>query len=554
MPQGRTAGRGGRGTVDTKPVKPAAKEIEAAEPSRGFLPREHLKAFLILVALAAALRIASAPFLINSDNPLFDPNAFPQGDLAENYRQAGEIVNTGAPESFFIHGPLYVYLLAATMKIFGGAFWPIYILQMAAGATEAGIVFLIGARLISFRAGLAAGLIATLYAPSAYYETILSSDSLIPVVIALMIYLGVLYQEEETRRWWAIPVWIGVLLGAVTLLRANLCLLGLGLTGWMLAAPMKRTLKRRVLAISIVAAISIAMLIPAIVWNSKKAGAPRFVVGESSKIWKFSWSEDSPGYFKYPDPESKLLSVTSAKTWELAATKAAQFFAWLEFPDLTNFHLYSRLSPPLRADPVTYRILSPLALLGVFLGIGGFRRLSLLYFSLVCVLAAAVLFYISGRYRLAVVPILFVFAGQSAEFLAESLNRNLEASRRWARLGIAVPLAVFFFVAVNRYDISNLHSMWHSDAIFGNFNIRLAKKALQNDKLDQAEFYARRLFWVSYPEFGITAHEILATIAQKKGDNYGVEEHMQAAKAIYDVRIKEPVLDQFGNRLFIPST
>ncbi|MCH7840500.1 MAG: hypothetical protein IID38_09755, partial [Planctomycetes bacterium] len=173
--------------------------------------------------------------------------------------------------------------------------------------------------------------------------------------------------------------------------------------------------------------------------------------------------------------------------------KAFQYFAWFEFADLTNFHLYAKLSKPLDWNPLTFRILSPLGLLGFFLALREFKRNALPCLLFFAILGSAVLFYISGRYRLAVMPLMFAFAGHALDSLLGAIHGIRKGRGALLRLAGLAASATALFVAVNLYDPSKLHSMWHGDATFGNHNLSRGRKALLEGDYEFAEQCGRRM-------------------------------------------------------------
>lgn len=511
------------------------------------------RAYLILIVLAGlAIRAASAWFLFGGDNALFDPTNFPQGDLHENLRQAKEILeNGGYPNGPFIHGPLYVYMVAFGLLCGGGQVWPVYVLQLILGSVAAGMIYLAGRRLVGERAARVGGVLAAFFAPSIYYETLLTGDSMILVFMAGMLLLVAKEERGGWRHGWLGPVLIGAVLGGLTLLRANLCLLGVAVAAWMLFSSQAHPVHRRLGNIGIVAGVSIAIILPACIWNTRAAGSPRFVVGEVATIWQFAWAVDSPGYFFYPReyPHAALISPLDPAAWMLAARKLGMFFAWFEFPDLSNFHLYSRLAPPLYRDPVTMRIVSPLALAGIGLALRRPRAHVALLAPLCVLLAAQVLFYISGRYRLAVAPFLFLFAGLAAAELIEAGR-----SRNAARLGGIAALIAILAIPVNLYDPSRLHSMWHGDVIFAKHQIALADAAIKRRDFAAVKRYCERLLWVAFPDYQIRAHAMLYELAKLESDKEKARMEAGIYQRLRDAREKEPVLDQFGNQHFPPTS
>jgi hypothetical protein len=83
---------------------------------------------------------------------------------------------------------------------------------------------------------------------------------------------------------------------------------------------------------------------------------------------------------------------------------------WFEIPNNENFY-YARLwTPALNSLPVTFWLCAPLALVGLVLAATRWREVWLLYLLVVTTAAPMVLFYVLGRFRIALVAAVLPFA------------------------------------------------------------------------------------------------------------------------------------------------
>jgi len=196
--------------------------------------------------------------------------------------------------------------------------------------------------------------------------------------------------------------------------------------------------------------------------------------------------------------------------------------------------------------------LSPLGLCGLLLAAGQWRRLALLYFSFIVLVFAAVLFYISGRYRLAILPVLFPFAGHGAVCLVSSISARAAPRVRLKRLGTRILPAIGIFAAVNGYDPSDNLSTWHSDIIFGQHITRLCYASLDKGDLPLTRRYAQKLLWVRHAAAQSRGHFILQKLEHGKGNDYEALTH-EGMVSKYMEELENLPKDSKGRDLFPPS-
>lgn len=164
-----------------------------------------------------------------------------------------------------------------------------------------------------------------------------------------------------------------------------------------------------------------------------------------------------------PLKPSEVSSCWFAKGWahikdhprqagRLFLRKLRMFWNRIEIPLNVNFHFLERSSPLLRIPLMHFGLISPLALLGIGLSLRRGKTLLPAYAFVATFLVSAVAFFVSGRYRLPVVPVLIIFASFAGWWLYSRAR-----DRRWKPLALAagalVPLALHANVPVEGYSL-----------------------------------------------------------------------------------------------------
>ena len=116
--------------------------------------------------LLQSRRPTSALSLPNQSIPLFYHLAG-DGRTYDEWAQriaAGDWLGSGV----FYQAPLYPYLLGLLQVFFGHDLWLIRFLQIILGSLSCALIFVIGQKLFSHGAGIAAGLVLAFYAPAIF--------------------------------------------------------------------------------------------------------------------------------------------------------------------------------------------------------------------------------------------------------------------------------------------------------------------------------------------------------------------------------------------------
>jgi 4-amino-4-deoxy-L-arabinose transferase-like glycosyltransferase/tetratricopeptide (TPR) repeat protein len=178
-------------------------------------------------------------------------------DWARNIAN-GDLLSLREPYNVFYRAPLYPYLLALFLKVFGNSLLPVYILQLLLGTVNLLLAYVIARRLFSHRAGLAAVVMAALYAALTFKESKIVSVTLTITLTLLAAWYLLKAQDGRPRLRWFLS---GVFLGIATLAwGGTLVLVPLVFVFWLFLKPRPRFALPALLAIGWFVAILPATL------------------------------------------------------------------------------------------------------------------------------------------------------------------------------------------------------------------------------------------------------------------------------------------------------
>ncbi|MEE9293987.1 MAG: tetratricopeptide repeat protein [Phycisphaerae bacterium] len=485
--------------------------------------RHPLLGWMLVFAVALALRVH---YLHQIEGLVYFYHLV--GDAA-GYDEWGQRLAGGEwwwPETFY-QAPLYPYFLAGTYKLLGHDTWALRLVQCVLGAAGCVMVALAGDRFFSRRAGLAAGLLMALYPPAIYFDGIVQKASLGFVLTAGLLWaLGTGAKRPSKWLW----LTVGVLLGLLALTRENALALGPVVVAWLVFWLPSRSLRGplpygrgsdgtrgcprtdRWAAVAMVVAGLGLTLLPVGFHNQRVGGefslttfqmGPNFYMGnhaEADGRYKPMVAGRETPQFERADATMfaeramgrtltprEVSHYWLAQSWKYIRSDP---FGWLrllglkwcltwnryEIPDTEGYFIYREFSPllSLLGRVLHFGVLCPLAVLGVALTWSRRRELALLYVLALVTAGAVALFYVFGRYRLPLVPILGIFAGAG---VVETLG--CVTTRRWPALAGALAIALAAAVWVN-WPINPETKMNASQ--WGNLGVVLA----QRDRLNQA--------------------------------------------------------------------
>ena len=176
--------------------------------------------------------------------------------------------------------PLYTFLLAPLYFVFG-RHWPVVgIAQALIAVATALLVYELGRRVISARAGLVAAVLATLHPYLVWHDVHVNREILDSLLAAAIVLVTVVLVERRSWRWGAV---LGALLGLAILGNSRLVLLPLVLLGYL--AWRLRAARTLVLLGAAGAAALLLVLAPWVVRNKVSVGCYA-ITTDTRALWK----------------------------------------------------------------------------------------------------------------------------------------------------------------------------------------------------------------------------------------------------------------------------
>lgn len=465
------------------PPAPEATVPQGAVAFR-FLPTA-VAGLALFVRLAALVQTRELPFF---RAPIGDGKAY----LDWSARiAAGDW--SGQAEGLFYQAPFYPYLLAVLRSGFGldAALLAVRLLQIALAALACGALVRIGERAFSRGAGLGAGLALALYAPAIVLDVQLAKESL--VVSLGVLLLGLLLAAGRAPGM-GLFFAAGLLLGVLSLLRESALLLAVAIGVWIWTAfrpigppatstspPGRRTDPRSrwllvgcaglLAALGPVAARNLAVG-GELAFTTAQAG-PNFYIGNHAGATgsyeplragrgdaqferrdAIELAEAARGHVLSAGAVSAYWFGRGLDFWQHEPAAAAALAAHklrlaLQSPELSDIEadwIYARASPVLSALGWvgSFGVLAPIAALGLLWSRKEIdaRSLTLLLVWIASTLAGLVLFYVLGRYRVLLLPPLFLLAGTALVRLIEAVRSRRLPSGRETTLALVVLISM----------------------------------------------------------------------------------------------------------------
>ncbi|MCB1053270.1 MAG: glycosyltransferase family 39 protein, partial [Acidobacteria bacterium] len=184
-------------------------------------------ALIVILALALILRLGYLSQVAQESdfsNPYIDAayhNVLARGMAFGDWTLPPEVNDPHFQTTPYFRGPGYPFLLALMYKFSGGSYWAPRIFQIGLGLLNLLLVFRLGRRLFSERAGLIAAALMATYWGMIYFEAELLAP--IPVISVLLLLLHYSLDLEKRTRFRDFLV-LGLLFGFGALLRANILL------------------------------------------------------------------------------------------------------------------------------------------------------------------------------------------------------------------------------------------------------------------------------------------------------------------------------------------
>ncbi len=456
------------------------------------------KRWLALVIFLTALAIRLV-YLLSLSGTIYWDLLSPDTNLYFNQAQAIADGTFEAPEGFFMT-PLYPVFLALFNVLGLDPFLWARLIQAILGALTAVFVYRLVFEATGKRwAGIIGGGLLAVLGPAIFHDSMLLVTCLAAFLVTCAALQLVHYvKRKRTRN----LVWAGVFLGLGGLAWGTVLAALPALVVWLVVILRKDGWKKIFLRIGILVGFVFLPILPVTVYNAARSGEFILTTANMGINLEIGNHHGGSGLYRPPSPfrTEKYFDGTGtiylSRVFKRHVTlneanrywirKALRFIqkhpgkftgglfrkAWYfvhgyEWPQLDSYHHYKGVVPWLGLPWPTLAVVMPLALLGLGLGWRRRRELAPVYIIALFYAAAVVLFFITGRFRYPIVPLLCAFAGIAAWRIVEFVKE-----KRWREVGVSAGVLAMLAVGVNLRD-SNIEKLSEPGLVYYNIATRL---------------------------------------------------------------------------------
>jgi 4-amino-4-deoxy-L-arabinose transferase-like glycosyltransferase len=351
---------------------------------------------------------------------------------------------------FFVDA-LYPHFLGTVYAVFGHTLLVVRLLQLAVGVGTVALVAVVGRSIASRAVGNVAAMIQALFAPAIFAEMEIEKTALATFFLAAAVTLAI-----RRRSYWTIAAG-GGLLGLSALCRGNVALLVVPIV-WYLGRE-DHNWRPRAAAVFVTGMLIVAA--PVLLHNQATGGGWTLTSSMGQNFYQGNNDFNSSGSygvlpFVRSSPEFEEADFRaeaerrvgrSLEPGEVSDYWWGQAWAhirndpWLaaraiehkvelvlndyEVPDNQDFYLVADFSPVLRWLPLSFGVLLPFAFIGAVVSWRQ-RPARLIVVLVLSYLASVVAFFVVGRFRLTVMPLVAVTAALGVRWVVRQVSTPTE--------------------------------------------------------------------------------------------------------------------------------
>jgi 4-amino-4-deoxy-L-arabinose transferase-like glycosyltransferase len=472
--------------LNGKPENPESSEPESVQND---WQADRLN-YLLVFCLAWTVR--SLHIFSLSLSPIF---SYKIGDAAKYDLWAKSLAaGNWIGEGVFYQAPLYPYFLGLVYSVFGHDPFTVRQVQACLGAISCVMIMKAASNLFGKRPGLVAGLFLTFYAPSIFLEGLIQKSVLDLFFLSMLLWLFSESLASSRKRIW---LTMGLATGALCLTRENALVLVPIVIFWVAVGQCRAQAKTHVMPrLKCGSMFMLGLFLtlgPVSVRNYYVGGqfhlttsqlGPNFYIGNNPQA-DGTYRPLLPGRGDAMFEQTDAVALAETETGRrLTPREVSRFylqksgeyiwnqpFAWLrlmglktaltfnaaEILDTEDQYTLARWSPILRISNYVFHFgtLLPIAMMGIYLTRTRWRSIWVLYLMLLAFALTVIVFFVFGRYRFPLAPILILFAAPAIVDFWDRVNSWKKTNSKLSRplVGMATTFA-FLFVVCNLRIIS----------------------------------------------------------------------------------------------------
>jgi len=506
---------------------------------------------LLLVCLVAlTLRMTYLQQVCSS--PLFK-HPILDAELHDRWARAIADGVTFFPNGPLFKAPLYPIFLSWIYRFIGDGYLAARLVQILFGTASCALLFLTGRHAFGRLVGLLAGFAAATYWTFIYFDAELQLESLSVFLNLLGLWL-ILKSAGGPRAWpWLLT---GLVLGLATINRPNVLIFLPAVALWMLI-HMRREMRAATWRAALFTIGCALPILPITIRNFVIGGDLVLIAWQGGANFYIGNNPESDGYTArmpgarqswwggYHDwiaiaeqdigrtmMPSEVSDYYYKKAWRfiieqpvVALNKTLvklQLYFW--HVEITNnkslYYFTERFTPITRWLPLSFGVLAPLGLVGMWLRRREAGRLFPLWGFFWIYTASVVAFFVCARFRVPAVPVLMLFAADAVVTCGSAVR-----ARRWSDAGAVAIGALILALLINRgytddqtwrFAYNQPHSRW-----------QVASAFFADGRLDKAmsEFEA---ILEDHPDYA-PAEAGLGEAHRRTGDCHAAERHLRRA-------------------------
>ncbi len=465
--------------------KKIKKETEKSVSRPKLFSNEEYKYLPIIVLAGFILRFI---YVIETQGSPFFQNLFSDSGIYYDLALKISGGNWIGSQVFFM-SPGYPYFLAIIFTILGKSILAVRLIQVLLNSINIVLIYLTARNLHSEKAGYASAIIAAVFSPFIFYSGAILLEIVQTFILSFFLLIITKRNLSEHNRNW---FWAGILLGIAAIFRANVLLLFPVMFIWFLIRALKTENKRKIIYRGLMY-FSAGCLIPVFLVTVRNyiVGDDFVIISSNGGInYYLGNNEKSLGIYKTPEDFDFFNDLSGRKYAEqisgesFSPSEASAFWFhkslnyitehpvdWLKLTGKKILFFFDDNENPQSAimDPSffaeNYSFILSLPLPGFFfvfmISVFGFiltfnrrREYILVYLFIITYIIATILFFITGRFRVAASPVFITFAGIGIIEVYSLIKSNLY-KRLIVPAAAAGLIAAAVITIIPRYNFSN---------------------------------------------------------------------------------------------------
>ena len=428
----------------------------------------------------------------------------------------------------FFRAPLYPLFLGSTYALFGVNIFVASLAGHLMGLVIIFLIFIIGHRYFNLATGIIASVIYIFYYPALYFEGQLLVDTLFSLCVLLSVYFLLRGSEGSIKP---LSIYLAALfLGMAAITRANILLLFLPAAIWLYFR--KRNFKIAFLFWAVafipilpVAAVNYFIGDDAVLIASQ--GGINFYIGSNKDAdgmtanmpeFGVTWEYDDCKFYAEKQGGIRPLKPSQVSSFYLKrglsyimndTGEALLLFFKKIYLSLNNFEVsnnqniyFSRqFSSISKAAFIPFSLILGLAVMGKILGGITRKEQLLLWIVAASIWFTMVLFFVTSRFRLPIMPYLTIFAGYGISQLYNSFRqgRFRQSSKAMIAGVIAFGLSITNFAGLDKTDFAqayfNLGNIYLRNGEWEKARAEYARAISSNERVSIARLNIGNLFF-----------------------------------------------------------